>query len=299
MLYRFRHPRSAHCFKSPQSKLLKCPAEILSIVFEEVEELADAVCLCLADGHLFSIGFPRAVELQKLSIACWAEDRVICLGGYTKDDDYPESIQPVVNAYIKRWPPRKEEADYKSYFSNLAWTRFTKNGFCTFVGEYRCEDDFDTDLSRPDASAYWDLFSPEYDSEQPWVLCNVSKGEYVRAEAVATLTGREHKGPFIEAPINLGHALLSRICWSSDPSISMSYDKDLHRGPWAGDRVAVTALDRLKFGIEWKDVSKEVVDVLCDIWESEYGSSWLEKINRREEERTPCYISVGKHLFRI
>ncbi|KAJ7656631.1 hypothetical protein B0H17DRAFT_1098305 [Mycena rosella] len=36
--------------------------------------------------------------------------------------------------------------------------------------------------------------------------------------------------------VKLGHLALMRICWSSDPSVSMSGAGDIHRGQWAGDR---------------------------------------------------------------
>lgn len=77
---------------------------------------------------------------------------------------------------------------------------------------------------------------------------------------------------FYLSSVNLGHALLSRICWSSDESISMICNKwRLDRGCWAGDRFEVTTLSKLRQGIDWKDVSDEVVDTLRGIWVAENG----------------------------
>ena len=54
------------------------------------------------------------------------------------------------------------------------------------------------------------------------VIRNLTKKQFIRQ---------------IGTQASLGHALYSQICWSSDPSISMSCDNvNLHRGDWAGDR---------------------------------------------------------------
>lgn len=55
-----------------------------------------------------------------------------------------------------------------------------------------------------------------YAETRDWLLCNLTKRQYVRAEAIAKLTGTENaKGPFIEKKMSLGDVAVAHICWSS------------------------------------------------------------------------------------
>ena len=109
------------------------------------------------------------------------------------------------------------------------------------------------------------------------VLCNLAKGEYVRAEG-------------LRAPdyANLAHALLARIGWSSSPEVGMvcaeAFKPQLTEGAWAGDRfcivtvgdgadgaVDVEELPDLEGGLRWKDVTEEVDALLKHIWENNSG----------------------------
>ena len=111
--------------------------------------------------------------------------------------------------------------------------------------------------------------TPQYD-HSTWeaeVLCNLSKGEYVRAN------GLEND------EITLTHALLSQICWSDDSSVAMMLDdesrKELVHGPWTGDRFCITTLEDMPKEYrrtEWKDVTERVatfvqhLDKACRQW---------------------------------
>jgi hypothetical protein len=80
--------------------------------------------------------------------------------------------------------------------------------------------------------------------------------------------------------IDLGHVVLSRICWSSDSSVSMRYDGDIHLGVWAGDRFDITSKDALDEKdengqlVEWTDVTDEVLEEMYEIWLSKYGGTF-------------------------
>ena len=73
--------------------------------------------------------------------------------------------------------------------------------------------------------------------------------------------------------LTLGHALASRICWSTDWSCSMYLEgwlaKDLAHGPWAGDRFCIATMDEMPLtpeGEAWKDVTVEVDAFLWHVW---------------------------------
>lgn len=106
------------------------------------------------------------------------------------------------------------------------------------------------------------LFSPTKPS--PEVLCNISKGEYVRRAALPDIALD------LEDDVSLAHALIVQVFWSSDPSCDFDIPEEHHerilRGPWAGDRFCVTTrknMPQLAPGVgRWRDVSDEVVGFL-------------------------------------
>lgn len=84
----------------------------------------------------------------------------------------------------------------------------------------------------------------------------------------------------------LANILLAHICWSTNPSTGLRYEKeDLHRGPWAGDRFDVCLLSTLQEemtkgvakasedGVDpektWVDVTQQVNDHMDEIWACE------------------------------
>ena len=100
----------------------------------------------------------------------------------------------------------------------------------------------------------------------PNALCNTSKGEYILEDELVALKAKDDK-------INLAHALLSRIFYSSGSSISEAedgeYANQLAKGPWAGDKFRIVPANKLpvlKGMKEWKDVTEEANNLLCHIW---------------------------------
>ena len=117
-------------------------------------------------------------------------------------------------------------------------------------------------------------FSQFYPEDVPWILRNLTTREYVRSDAIALKPEYIH-GPEIKF-LGFGEVVLSRICWSSDSSISMAYNGNIHRGVWAGHCFDITTRARHEQDVkeEWKDVSEEISSEIASIWESEYGRDW-------------------------
>ncbi|KAI0677683.1 hypothetical protein C8Q78DRAFT_105396 [Trametes maxima] len=121
--------------------------------------------------------------------------------------------------------------------------------------------------------ALWGVRYETSDSVQ--VVCNLSKGEYIRADGF-TLT------PY---PVDLGQALLARITWSTSVSgVAMrgkkAFFKELTQGPWAGDRFVVTTIDALpalepgpglEGGLEWRDTTAGVDRLLSHLFNRNFG----------------------------
>ncbi|KAM5542363.1 hypothetical protein V8D89_003822 [Ganoderma adspersum] len=130
----------------------------------------------------------------------------------------------------------------------------------------------------------YELFSALYGSDHwaaaypsgPRALCNLSKGEYVREDALRTARGARLG---VGRRIEWGHVLLTRICWSSSSESGMPGDGNVNerlcRGPWAGDRVCITSVDvlpELEGGRAWRDASAEVEEVLSGVWKTDTGA---------------------------
>ena len=104
------------------------------------------------------------------------------------------------------------------------------------------------------------------------VLCNITKGEYVRADAVDDLKIRLEKTvePRAGLTITLGQAMLSMICWSTDSSCALRCDAQrLTRGPWTGDAFRVTTFERWDPEQDtqtWRDATDEIVEWLEELW---------------------------------
>ena len=101
---------------------------------------------------------------------------------------------------------------------------------------------------------------PKVAGDQVWVLRNLSKHVYVRADVLSGKPGV--KGPFFE-PFGFGDLLLANITWSTD-QVNMEFGHVLVLGPWAGDRFDIVSWDVAKKDIKkekksnpWKDVSEE------------------------------------------
>ncbi|KAJ7652602.1 hypothetical protein B0H17DRAFT_1214917 [Mycena rosella] len=135
------------------------------------------------------------------------------------------------------------------------------------VGDYLRNDDIPENLLTPEEEE--EFTGEDEDGEiftlyflqraQPGVLRNLSRRQFVRESALVDLKAGE-----LEELKNVGFSevVLSRICFSSDSSVSMSYDGGIHRGVWAGDRFDIVGSEWLQ-GLEddasWTDVSDEQV----------------------------------------
>ncbi|KAF8492699.1 hypothetical protein BU17DRAFT_16449, partial [Hysterangium stoloniferum] len=137
--------------------------------------------------------------------------RIICVGNYVLNDDYPRGMLT-------------EEELAKVYKAECldSWIR-----------EFEDWDE-DNGILPPAAMVHdWRIFHEIVDKRSPLVrvVRNMSKKEYIRERGITAEASLEKMG--------VTQAILSRICWSHDPSSSMAYQGDIHPGTWAGDRIHI------------------------------------------------------------
>ncbi|KZT03205.1 uncharacterized protein LAESUDRAFT_762185 [Laetiporus sulphureus 93-53] len=274
--------------------------EILYLIFDEIDDLRGAISLSLTNKTLSDIGQARVYELACKTTAPWAGDRVICAGDYMRWHDLPVGMLSESELYEYRSQDEDEgdgdsNEEYDSYtnnprnFHDVRWREAPSRHSEPDVLNISSIHDayFHYNVSSFEREEFSRRQKPQYsidlskDETHGWVLCSISKREYVRASVVAALTGSSAKMPRGiggRGGFGLGHVLMSQICWSSDDSISMRYKGDLHRGRWAGDRLSITTMDRLDNHEAWKDTSEEVVKKITKIWDADC-QGWRSQVN--------------------
>ncbi|KAI0758174.1 hypothetical protein C8Q74DRAFT_1303621 [Fomes fomentarius] len=276
------------CALQPGS-LGKLSPEVLDIIFWNVSSVQDAVRFAITCKLLLDVGQPHLLRLLQGCHAPWANARLICLGRDTdRNADLPPDLltKDELHQVVTCVHPHVLdclEPGQEPHFALVACETY-KNKYGTT--SYHARTEYYDELSRlhEEAAAnpklalevkmYKELciFSVTGPAYPPGalVLCNLSKAEYVREDRLSKMVRKIHG--WVEE-FGLMHALLSRICWSVDPSISMCCDKKykerLTKGPWAGDRFCVVTLEtmpRPNVAKEWKDVTAEVDKLLAHLW---------------------------------
>ncbi|OSC97974.1 hypothetical protein PYCCODRAFT_1480983 [Trametes coccinea BRFM310] len=254
-----------------RGSLLKLPNEMIDEIFTElrVEDPVSMVCFAVACKELLSLGKPHAYKLMKAECRSWINHRLICVGDYgsnlpqglltaeeeaaiegmREDDEYPPTLYSLAAATFDSHLDAFDDAFRFAWFESPQY-------------DIMCHESIrrQTPTQKNDWRMITSLLSPAYD-QGPAVLCNMSKGECVRQDALN-----------LPAGISLGHVLVSQICCSDDPSCSMvvgeDFEKNFERGRWVGDRfciATVSTMPKLTGGAEWKDVTCEVHELLCHL----------------------------------
>ena len=253
------------------------------MVFEEVHDVHDAIMLGLTHDTLMLIGWKHIRSLILEDSAPWAGGRIICVGEYT--ETLPDGFLSDEEAEELRRLNDSRPSKYRIDRINLS-TNF-RDHFDNLRHDVHMPYERLWGLSWEERNIFSQIIKgTRYEWEDGWVLMNLSTMEYVTSKAASRILCSMNPtdgGCF-------GQLILSRICWSSDYSTSMRFDRPLHQGVWAGDRFWILTTDVFKertSGEEgWKDVSVEAAKWLRDILRSDGGDSRYSRadIGRSDEE---------------
>ncbi|KAI1795039.1 hypothetical protein LXA43DRAFT_61815 [Ganoderma leucocontextum] len=280
----------------------KLSTEVLDMIFqvllddisqEPTDNFLDCIFFAICCKRLLSVGKRHILRALISQHARAADCRLVCLGGcFQAEDQAPPGM--LTDAELKEiaTTPGPDEHCYATTddaiaarcfytFALESYEPYYVAGRSLFdplkelskeIGNVRRREGetidplYSLDLDMIAALGGLDYYrpKPEY-LEGPNVLCNMSKGEYVREDKLVVWEMGWRR-------VTLAQALLSRICYSWDPSISMrcgeEYIDKLVKGPWAGDRFRITSADEMppvKGEKKWKDVTKEVNTLLCHL----------------------------------
>lgn len=244
--------------------------EILELVFEQFgpDDITAILSLSLTNTYLREVGQKRAWKCVTWCSGPWWLQRLICVGDYVDGDDLPANIL------------RGEEEKTLTGNGEDGARIYEAYQWCYFDDKVAWHKQYDAlhtggKMSRKEQRLMRAMVEPDYSwdgrPETEWILCNWTTAEYVRASAVAELTGSPCHGPYTHDRLSLGHVLLSQICWSADPSAAMRYEGPITRGPWAGHYFGITTVDNLSQDINcidkqpWKDSTEKIVKQVLEI----------------------------------
>ncbi|GJE90304.1 hypothetical protein PsYK624_064330 [Phanerochaete sordida] len=292
-----------------ESRLLRLPNELIGAVFDHLEYLKDCICLCAAHRALGMVGKARICALMVPNTrGPWAGQRLICVGDYA--DEYPASIQDDIFAQLRAYkaqrtpevptvdlgPPMsstgsnadsdvapdeeaKREERLPGLYECVSYTYCHRNPpsyFCTYIDYYSWRlKKRHGDLHRVSeiCRAIEGIRTAINTVSDDLVLCNLTKGEYVRNDAVQQLNAWANEHVQWPVDISLGTVVLTRISWSTDSSCAMHEDvaERLAQGDWAGDRFEIVPIGKLNPDVEWKDATDEAVAWVRKCFEVDMG----------------------------
>ncbi|VDB91933.1 unnamed protein product [Peniophora sp. CBMAI 1063] len=240
--------------RDQQGPLLNLPPELHAVIFAHLSSLDDAACLTVAHRLLAPEGYRRVAQLRREECThwgSWAGDRIITAGDYI--DELPENLLT---------PDEEAEMVIEgARFYNFAYHHYEGHAPLAFKPFLRIPPDAVGDHLR--ARLLLDSTSPRYPLHGTWVLCNISRKAYIRADALTTLDWQincQIDGPFIRgtnAAVDLGTLVIMMTSCSDDLGDVGT------AGPWAGDRLAVIGVEELE-GEGWEDVSVMGLGVVRD-----------------------------------
>ncbi|KAL7621873.1 hypothetical protein AAE478_007373 [Parahypoxylon ruwenzoriense] len=285
---------------SRRATISHLPLEGLCLIFSYLEDPQDIIHLGLAGPRFWAVALDYMDAYYSSLLGRWAGKNIVCVGGDVEPGDFPPGLFSEEETELH---PREVETliydDYPEYGSDVrpfTLYHFTYPSISEieretsvqhvstgFYVDYLERKEFNT-ISMQSASSS-DLCVEESDylpTNQPWILRNLTTKEFVRAESIA-LEPEDISGPNITY-LGFGEVVMSRICWSTSPSVSMQDDTNISRGVWAGHKFDITTVARHEAETKnevWRDVGDEIAREIATIWEGDYGPDWRKVIRER------------------
>ncbi|KAI0647423.1 hypothetical protein C8Q79DRAFT_1009522 [Trametes meyenii] len=283
---RFTHQRGA--------PLLRLPPELLHEIIDilsPVETYSPGMFLfALTCKFALALARPHIARLQRRHFAPLARHRLICIGSGARNlADYPLGLfskgeeRPLLTSVTSAESSSSyDHGNFSLYeLATESWKRHVLNPPSLIrLTDILWRPSAVSRMSAPDFRRFRALTVPHRPDDASWVLCSLSKREYMRCEVVSpmrpTRLERDQRRDRVSEcrRRNLLRALLICICWSSDATTNMhgagegtSVNKEITRGRWAGDCIELTTLDEMEVGKPWIDVTDDVTRVLQALWD--------------------------------
>jgi hypothetical protein len=255
----------------PRDSLLRLPNELFIEIAEYLPHIRDMIFFGAAHTRIWETILPSLNIWADRQ--CWGGRRLAIVGEYMRMDDLPPGVLDDDDISAITSITSKDKAPKTLYYAarKYPWTPPAGDWRRKFLAPLHRS--WETKLPQQVVRAVEAANTP-YCLSGPGVLRNLSRRLFVRETALDALTARwkaEIKEDDIHAvvslPPSLGHALVLRICWSSDPSCNMVDPRgDLTRGPWTGERFDLVLEEEFKDAKgDWEDVSDDICERLHEI----------------------------------
>ncbi|EIW75285.1 hypothetical protein CONPUDRAFT_169657 [Coniophora puteana RWD-64-598 SS2] len=251
--------------------LLALPNEILYHIANDIGRPEDLVCFAAACHRCWDICSSLLEACIRRDVS-WAGCRVICLGDYVARNDLPAGIlTEVEQAELDAAGQDECHEGQPVSFYDFAQAHYRERSSGGTAEQFLKILSWRRLVGDAPLAAIEIMFA----SVKSTVLRNLSKKLYVRVDAINALNEElpQREWFWCDKSYTLGDALVSRICWSTDPSCSMSaHCDDITRGPWAGDAFDITSMEDFQKEenfYQWADAAEEVCEALRQCWDDE------------------------------
>ncbi|KAI1129075.1 hypothetical protein F5Y10DRAFT_162197 [Nemania abortiva] len=302
-----RNKRTSNEKSSPSatgSSLCNLPLELHHLIFFFSPFIEDVVSLGMTNQYFWSIACQYIEDYFTSPLGAWAGKNLVSVGDDVEPGDFPPSLFSADELEAEFAAFRQLQIDipdYKDYdeelvpeepftlwhFTYKAVSRTSRvelgvnNRRLMIIGSCS-EGSIKEDPAWPCVRKQFYVEETTYlPPDEEWILRNLTAKQIVRSEAIALSPDYIH-GPNIEF-LGFGEVILSRVSWSTSPSVSMEDTTNISRGVWAGHRFDITTRSKHETetrGEGWTDVSDEVKKEIANIWENEYGPDWRDVITK-------------------
>ena len=246
------------------------PDDALLHIFDQIGSFRDATNLCLTNSRILSLGLRRIERLYRSTLAPWSGDRTIAVRAKFR---------------LPRPEPSAGLTPHQSTHPSIAEPDVLCPGGALYAHFESQEPDRPAGLlegftpfkptSDPNASLFkvmhcspgfkWQRFGGvflySYPVTVPWVMCNLTKREYLIARDIESHLPLRKKEAF---GINRDE-LAAQMRGDHDSNLDVAlrnvyWSMDVH-GPWAGDRISIVTLERAQSRYEdwpqWKEITRK------------------------------------------
>ncbi|KAK7688646.1 hypothetical protein QCA50_008184 [Cerrena zonata] len=246
----------------------KLPVELLVMIFDYLDSYETVICFSMTTLALFCLGYDCIQKRYREDL--WAGDRLICLDD-TDLGDFPETFSDEeISAVLAI---EGEEDALKAWATAYIPSEPYFNKLPDSLG-FDYDHDPNPHLMYALINKVLNRSHGHFDRDpNDWLLFNLTKCEYISRSTIIDLLDIDKR-----SRLTYGEILVIRICWST---MGRMYRDGTYRGDWAGDRIEITTMDRLKDRAKWIDISEQVAEHIKTIWKAQYGERWKEEMKER------------------
>ncbi|KZT24822.1 hypothetical protein NEOLEDRAFT_1242206 [Neolentinus lepideus HHB14362 ss-1] len=278
---------------------LSIPVELLDLIFEAFDDANDMACLSIANTTLWTVGYKHFWKGMKRCATEWEGSRILYVEFFALDTPAglltPGELEEASNVggtgkledksavCLYRWAQVKFDQQSTRPRPDSLFFKSPDGKFELRQGQVGARGRDGPHPKLPAIRLSWGMYGqnlrdwvlydllmkPVYQYDDRWILCNLSKREFVHKPVIRIAS---------DTALHYGDILLYQTYWGPKLDEVVSNDGSHaggHRGPWAGGRFAIMTLhefeERLKMLGHWVDMTEVVVKELTELYQAKHG----------------------------